>query len=128
MRKIITLTCGLTLLGLVGCTPTQPAAPTQSAVPSSVMSKEEFRAKLQTVPAVLAGDPTGNYQLRDGTKLVNRDTLIKTMGRPDRTQTIGHRMFWYYDCTDGMMQMELYDGSRHNSSAGTVVIGEVNDY
>ncbi|MBE7159022.1 MAG: hypothetical protein INR62_11420 [Rhodospirillales bacterium] len=31
----------------------------------------------------------------------------EVMGKPDHTQTIGDDVFWYYECSDGSIQMEM---------------------
>ena len=46
------------------------------------------------------------------------------MGEPDRTQTFGDHAFWYYDCSDGVIQLSLFAG---NLAAG-VMGGNINDH
>jgi hypothetical protein len=46
------------------------------------------------------------------------------MGEPESTQTIGDQAFWYYQCSDGMIQLDLY---APNLAAG-VMQGKINDY
>ena len=52
------------------------------------------------------------------------DQFKGAMGAPDRTQTIGDDAFWYYECSDGMIQLELY---APNLAVG-MMQGKVNDY
>ena len=42
----------------------------------------------------------------------------------DQTQTIGDDAFWYYECSDEMIQLELY---APNLAVG-MMQGKVNDY
>ena len=46
------------------------------------------------------------------------------MGEPESTQTIGDQAYWYYQCSDGMIQLELY---APNLAVG-VMQGKINDY
>lgn len=46
------------------------------------------------------------------------------MGEPEKTQTIGEQAYWYYQCSDGTIQLELY---APNLAVG-VMQGKVNDY
>lgn len=46
------------------------------------------------------------------------------MGEPKSTQTIGDQAYWYYECSDGMIQLELY---APNLAVG-MMQGKVNDF
>lgn len=46
------------------------------------------------------------------------------MGEPRKTQTIGEQAYWYYQCSDGTIQLELY---APNLAFG-VMQGKINDY
>jgi len=48
----------------------------------------------------------------------------KIMGDPDRTQTIGDHAYWYYDCSDGTIQLSL----NAPDLAFGIMQGHVNDY
>jgi len=46
-------------------------------------------------------------------------------GEPSKTQSTEGIAFWYYQCSDGTIQIELIDP---NMSGGKMLIREVNDY
>ena len=48
----------------------------------------------------------------------------QVMGKPNRTQTVGNETYWYYECSDGMIQMEM---DPTVLQMGTIQ-AEVNDY
>lgn len=48
----------------------------------------------------------------------------KLMGDPDRTQTVGDNAFWYYDCSDGTIQLAL----NAPDLAYGIMQGHINDY
>lgn len=52
------------------------------------------------------------------------DQFKQAMGEPKSTQTTGDQAYWYYECSDGMIQLELY---APNLSVG-MMQGKVNDY
>ena len=46
------------------------------------------------------------------------------MGEPDRTETVGDQAYWYYDCSDGTIQLVM---NAPNLSVG-LMEGNINDY
>lgn len=46
------------------------------------------------------------------------------MGEPDRTETLGDHAFWYYDCSDGIIQLSMF---APNLAVG-VMQGKINDH
>jgi hypothetical protein len=51
--------------------------------------------------------------------------LKQVFGEPDKTQTVGNQAYWYYDCSDGMIQVILPDPRIMGNSA---LIEGINDY
>ena len=47
------------------------------------------------------------------------------MGKPDHTQTIGDEAFWYYECSDGSIQMEM---DAANLQTMGLIQAQVHDY
>lgn len=41
---------------------------------------------------------------------VEKDAFIRIMGKPDKTQVVGDQLIWYYDCSDGQIQLVLHRG------------------
>jgi hypothetical protein len=105
MRSVsVTLTvvvCGL-FLGLVGCG-------------SSSMTKDEWKAKVEKdFPGFLVAD-----------KYPEKAKFTSAMGKPARTQTVGGDLYWYYRCSDGMIQIKLaVVPGREN----IMVLSAINDY
>lgn len=67
------------------------------------LSKAEFRNKLK------------EYKNAAGSKNIfrtgvqpNINDFYKSVGKPDRTQTLGEKGYWYWNCTDGIIQMSFY--------------------
>jgi len=84
-------------------------------VSTKELTKAEWKEKLaKRVPAYAAA----------GAILVPQTDFVRWFGNPVKTQTVGDRAFWYYQCTDGTIQLDLDGGNLH---AGTVA-GRVNDY
>lgn len=47
------------------------------------------------------------------------------MGKPDKTQSVGGDLYWYYRCSDGMIQLKLaVVPGREN----VLVLSAINDY
>ncbi len=63
---------------------------------------------------------------RTGTLIVSSTDFKRAMGEPDSTQTLGDKAMWYYECSDGMIQMVLWSSSLQFSNQ--VVAEQVNDY
>jgi hypothetical protein len=47
------------------------------------------------------------------------------MGNPDQTQTVGDKMYWYYNCSDGLIQLVLENIARRGDN---LLYGDMNDY
>jgi hypothetical protein len=46
-------------------------------------------------------------------------------GEPSSTQTVGIKSYWYYQCADGTIQIEL---ANPELTGGQMMIGGINDY
>lgn len=81
------------------------------------MSKAQWRQKLESRYGQVArlGIIAHYWKAKDFKQL---------MGEPASTQTVGNQVFWYYDCSDGMIQLCLDKGML----AGGVMGGKINDY
>ncbi len=99
--------------GISQCTqdpgPTASTPYAQNA--AHVMSKSEFRKQL----GPLAQSGVVNWR---------KDAFIKVFGTPTRTQVIDNQWLWYYDCSDGMIQIEL----NMNPDTVGMVYGRINEY
>jgi len=88
---------------------------TGQATESAKPTKAEWKAKF--------GEKFGFSAKMGIVENLKPDQFKSVMGAPDRTQTIGDDAFWYYECSDGMIQLELY--------APNLVVfmqGKVNDF
>jgi hypothetical protein len=52
------------------------------------------------------------------------DDFKQFMGNPSSTQNVGDEAFWYYDCSDGQIQLVMDQG---NLAIG-IMAGKINDY
>ena len=84
-----------------------------------MISKAEWKAKL-------AEHNTVFKQLKDETGLIPEKKFIKWMGNPDRTQMLDGKTFWYYDCSDGTIQVEFNTDCL--SFKPVIIQCRVNDY
>jgi ankyrin repeat protein len=86
------------------------------AIESKDLTKADWKAKVAAkVPA---------YRASGSTIQVYQKNFVKWFGEPTKTQTVGNRVYWYYDCSDGTIQLDLDGG---NMQAG-ILAGQVNDY
>ena len=89
------------------------------------LAKDEWKAK-----AFAYFKPSGQYEghghMMSPTVLwgIDGDVFIEVMGAPDRTQTIGNNMYWYYACRDGTIQLVL----NNRQGLDNILFGDVNDY
>ena len=64
--------------------------------------------------------------------VVSEKAVIKTYGNPVRTQTIGDDAYWYWQCTDGMIQMVIVAGNPQalavSIGEGNILVKALNDY
>jgi hypothetical protein len=64
---------------------------------SRSMTKEEWKEKVnKKFPGFLMQD-----------SFPNRNKFMSVIGKPTRTQSVNGEPFWYYQCSDGMIQMQL---------------------
>jgi hypothetical protein len=87
---------------------------TSEVIDSRTTDKETWKAVLaKLAPAWAAGGPL----------VVQKNIFLKKFGKPTRNETEEDTVFWYYECTDGAIQLEL------NSKllAFGLVSGHVND-
>jgi DNA-directed RNA polymerase subunit RPC12/RpoP len=66
---------------------------------SGRMSKEQWWNKLEDNKLKFPG----NRAVMN----VQKEDFIRIMGKPNRTQSVGEQTFWYYDCSDGQIQMVI---------------------
>jgi hypothetical protein len=59
-----------------------------------------------------------------GSVLMRKQEFLDVCGEPNKTETVGDKVYWYYACRDGEIQLEL---SKGGLLQGTIV-GPVNDY
>jgi TPR repeat protein len=59
-----------------------------------------------------------------GVVQLSKAEFTKICGEPNRTQTVGDSVFWYYQCKDGIIQFELDKGNL----LARIVAGKVNDF
>jgi ankyrin repeat protein len=67
------------------------------------------------------------YQLPVGVlpQMVKTSDWFRIAGQPDRSETVGDRIYWYYRCSDGVMQMVI--SRQHVETMGVIVTEELND-
>jgi hypothetical protein len=59
-----------------------------------------------------------------GRKVTTVADFKGVMGEPARTETLGGYVYWFYDCSDGTIQVKLIDPAM---SGGTLAIETIND-
>lgn len=77
-------------------------------------TKAEWRASFPSNKRAINGNP-----------FVQKSDLLRVMGDPDRTQTIGDEFYQYWNCTDGIIQV-VSSAVLYNSMDGVYV--QINDY
>ena len=93
------------------------------------LSKAEFRKKLKEYK-----NAAGYENIFQPGVQPNINDFYKSVGKPDRTQTLGEKGYWYWNCTDGMIQMSFYlqgpDFSMEPNKDGelNIWIENINDY
>lgn len=85
-----------------------------TVVDSTKMTKAEWRKKVRPY-----WNPGGGIKV---TTVANFKALV---GEPSRTQTIELNTLWYFDCSDGTIQVDLTDP---NATGGQMCINSINDY
>jgi hypothetical protein len=94
-----------------------PSASIGSNMPvPSLPTKAEWRAKVASHYGQVAQmNMIVNWRVVD---------FKSIMGEPGNTQTDGDQAFWYYECSDGTIQLSMY---APNLAAG-IMQGKINDY
>lgn len=99
---VAAIVCGMAL-GLVGCGG------------GSSATKEEWKAKVEkNFPGFL-----------QATVYPEKTKFTSVMGKPARTQTVGGDIYWYYNCSDGILQMQL---AVVPGKENILVLSALNDY
>jgi hypothetical protein len=80
-----------------------------------LISKAEWRQK-----ALPYYNPSGG-----GRKLTTVADFQNVLGAPSQTQTIEGHAYWYYDCSDGTIQVVLIDPAM---TGGQLAIDSINDF
>jgi hypothetical protein len=83
---------------------------------SEAITKTEWRAKLRR--------HFGKYAEIGVLAGFNADNFKKLMGEPSKTQSVGQSAYWYYDCSDGTIQLELNSGAL----VAGLMQGKINDF
>ncbi len=78
------------------------------------LTKAEWRSKLRN-----------NFPGFGNNQIVMATTFKSAMGEPARTQSLGNQAYWYYDCSDGGIQVVLDDP---NTFGNMACIKNVNEY
>lgn len=56
---------------------------------------------------------------------ITEERLVKLMGEPSRTSAIGNKIYWYYKCSDGSIQIVA---DRDQYQYLKIITGEINEY
>jgi hypothetical protein len=80
------------------------------------MTKEQWRERAR------------QYDVIHARMDLTRSEFLRIMGKPDRTQTIGEKAYWYYKCRDGMIQVVINTGMMNEVYGDKVIVEVVNDY
>lgn len=97
-------------------TTTEKPTSNSSDETAKVLTKAEWKAKLS--------QHFGNYAQMGVIAGFKMNDFKKLMGEPSKTQSVGQSAYWYYDCSDGTVQLELNSGAL---MAG-LMQGKINDY
>lgn len=80
------------------------------------ITKQQWKTALGRIQQMFA--VSGQIQM-------SKSDFIRICGEPQKTQTVGDSVFWYYQCKDGDIQLELDNG---NLLGAGIVTGHANDY
>jgi hypothetical protein len=83
---------------------------------TKAISKAEWRSKVRPYY-----NPGGGISV---TTIANFKALV---GEPTRTETVEGTAYWYYECSDGTIQVELVNPNMPGV-AGKMLINAINDY
>jgi hypothetical protein len=96
-----------------GCSPTTTSNSMQESGPK-LISKSQWREKVRPY-----WNPGGSVKV---TTIANFKALV---GEPSQTQTVEGHAYWYYECSDGTIQVDLVDP---NMSGGRMLLNAINDF
>jgi hypothetical protein len=116
---IVLLVIILAVIGsFLGDDKTTPGSATQdNASAEKKQTKAAWKAKLGSRNQVFAVTGT--------TIQMTKSDFIQLMGEPDRTETLNGQSYWYYECSDGTVQIECQAAA---VNAAGIIQGQVNDY
>jgi hypothetical protein len=121
---------GRLLLALASSPGASPVATV--AAPAAGMTKAQFRIRFDALCSnEMVGDLAMSPWNVQDLRIVREADLIAKFGPPSRTQTIVGQCMWYWQCTDGLMQIALVKRPDLVDSAGNhdaLAISSVNDY
>lgn len=129
-RCVLALTAGLIIGYIFGAG--FPVGERGSVLPDSAralsaqrLTKDEWKAKAYAYFRS-SGEYEGQGHMVTPTLLwgIDGEVFKRVMGNPDRTQTIGGNMYWYYTCRDGMIQLVL----ENREGVDNLLVGDINDY
>ena len=103
----------LVALGASSSSDSTPTATTEA----KIITKAEWHQKLQ--------GGFGNMAAMGYATGWSGQKFKQLMGKPDETQTIGDSVYWYYECSDGRVQLEL---NAVALNAAGLMQGHINDY
>jgi hypothetical protein len=103
----------LNLVGLSG---------NNGATPDKVhsLTKAQWRQKLES-----RGGQQAQLAHQNIIHRWNPNDFKQLMGNPSSTQTVGDQAYWYFECSDGQIQLVLNSGSLLGMG---VMEGKINDY
>ena len=81
------------------------------------LTKEQWKQKVANHFPVSVNQISG---------MISPDDFKAEIGTPDRTQTVGDNTYWYYNCSDGVIQMVI--DSTALSMYKTMIGAQMNDY
>ena len=81
---------------------------------STKMTKAEWRKR------VAPYDPS-----HSPVQVITVQNFKSLFGEPTKTQTVDMKLYWYYECADGTIQIVFNDP---NATGGIMAIDAINDY
>lgn len=93
-------------------TPENAAGPVVNAASKAArMSRQDFRQTVRSFKSINGGRQWDGINQDDGLTglfFFSKD-FHDAFGKPIRTETIGDRAYWYWQCADGVVQVVLHD-------------------
>jgi hypothetical protein len=106
--------------------------PNPAVASSAGMTKAQFRGKFEAMcSSEIVGDLAMSPWNAQNLRLVREADVNNTFGPPFRTQTVMGESFWYWQCTDGTVQVVLHKRPDLIDTAGhkdALHINDINDY